>query len=261
MKARVLLLTLLLAVPARARADDVMVLLQQGSCPNCRLADADLVHVDLRDADLQGAQLQLANLGQAQLDGADLSKTNLKFTNLRGASLRGADLRGSQLYGTDLRQTNPSGAQLDEGALEQAHWEGAIGIKKGVRSHAALHNAGVTAAENSRWQAAEELFAKAIEKEPDTPESWIARGISREKLGKRKLAMQDFSYAGSLYETEGDSQKAEQLKAAATALKERIAKPEKAGNGVGSAVLNTLLSTTQSLIPLASKFFMPALGL
>ena len=110
MKARVLLLTLLLAVPARARADDVMVLLQQGSCPNCRLADADLVHVDLRDADLQGAQLQRANLSQAQLDGADL--------------------RGSQLYGTDLRQTNLSGAQLDEGALEQAHWEGAIGIKK-----------------------------------------------------------------------------------------------------------------------------------
>ena len=141
MKARVLLLTLLLAVPARARADDVMVLLQQGSCPNCRLADADLVHVDLRDADLQGAQLQRANLSQAQLDGADLSKTNLKFTNLRGASLRGADLRGSQLYGTDLRQTNLSGAQLDEGALEQAHWEGAIGIKKGVHSHADLHNA------------------------------------------------------------------------------------------------------------------------
>ena len=65
MKARVLLLTLLLAVPARARADDVMVLLQQGSCPNCRLADADLVNVDLRDADLQGAQLQRANLSQA----------------------------------------------------------------------------------------------------------------------------------------------------------------------------------------------------
>ena len=169
MKARVLLLTLLLAVPARARADDVMVLLQQGSCPNCRLADADLVHFALRDADLQGAQLQRANLGQAQLDGADLSKTSMKFTNLRGASLRGADLRGSQLYGTDLRQTNLSGAQLDEGALEQAHWEGAIGIKKGVRSHAALHNAGVTAAENGRWKQAEALLSAAITANPDEP--------------------------------------------------------------------------------------------
>ena len=76
-----------------------------------------------------------------------------------------------------------------------------------------------------------------------------------------KLAMQDFSYAGSLYETEGDSQKAEQLKAAAEALKERIRKPGASGNGVGSAVLNTLLSTSKALIPLASKFFMPAIGL
>ena len=249
-----------LAPQARAY-EELILLLQDKRCPQCQLADVDLVHADLRDADLSGARLQRANLSQARLDGADLSGADLRFTSLQGASLRGADLKGANFYGTDLRDADLSGAQLDANALEEAHWSGATGLPAKAQSHAALHNAGVTAAENSRWQAAEELFAKAIEKEPDTPESWIARGISREKLGKRKLAMQDFSYAGSLYETEGDSQKAEQLKAAATALKERIAKPEKAGNGVGSAVLNTLLSTTQSLIPLASKFFMPALGL
>ena len=136
----------------------------------------------------------------------------------------------------------------------------ATGLPAKAQSHAALHNAGVMAAESGRWKAAEELFGKAIKRQPGTAESWIARGITREKLGKRQLAMQDFSYASTLYDKEGDSQKAEQLKAAAKALKEHITKPE-GGNGIGSAVLNGLISTTQALIPLASKLFMPALGL
>jgi len=255
-----LLLTVLLGAPLTARADDVIVLLEAGSCPSCKLADADLTHAELRDANLKGAQLQRANLSRARLDGADLSGSDLSFTSLQGASLRGANLRGANLYGTDLRDADLSGVQLDANALEMAHWSGATGLPAKAQSHAALHNAGVTAAEGGRWKTAEQLFAKAIARQPDTAESWIARGISREKLGKRQLAMQDFSYAGSLYETEGDTQTAKQLKEAAAALEERITKPE-GGNGAGSAVLNTLISTSKALIPLASKLFMPALGL
>ena len=255
-----LLLTVLLGAPLTARADDVIALLEAGSCPSCKLADADLTHAELRDANLKSAQLQRANLSRARLDGADLSGSDLSFTSLQGASLRGANLRGANLYGTDLRDADLSGVQLDANALEMAHWSGATGLPANAQSHAALHNAGVTAAEGGRWQAAEELFGKAIARKPVTAESWIARGISREKLGKRQLAIQDFSYAGSLYETKGDIQTAEQLKEAAAALKERITKPE-GGNGAGSAVLNTLISTTKALIPLASKLFMPALGL
>ena len=157
----------------------------------------DLVHADLRDADLSGAELQRANLSQAMLDGADLSGADLRFTSLQGASLRGANLRGANFHGTDLRDSDLNGAQLDANALEQAHWSGATGLPAKAQSHAALHNAGVMAAESGRWKAAEELFAKAIKRQPDTAESWIARGITREKLGKRQLAMQDFSYAGT----------------------------------------------------------------
>ena len=104
MPTRALLLTLLFASPIAGQAEDLIRLLQQRNCPDCRLEDVDLVHTDLRDADLRRAQLQRANLGQARLDGADLRKSNLQFTNLRGASLRGADLRGSTLYGTHHRQ-------------------------------------------------------------------------------------------------------------------------------------------------------------
>ena len=84
MPARVLLFTLLFATPLVARADDLIELLQQRNCTDCRLADVDLVQADLREVDLQGAQVQHANLGQARLDGADLRGSDLHFTNLRG---------------------------------------------------------------------------------------------------------------------------------------------------------------------------------
>ena len=128
-----------------------------------------------------------------------------------------------------------------------------------AQSHAALHNAGVTAAERERWNDAEELFGLAIRKQPSTPESWVARGISREKLGKRELAIQDFTYASSLYSNEGATAQAKQLRAAAASLQDKVHnKPS--GNGVGSALLGGLVSTSQALLPLAMKLFAPMVG-
>ena len=59
-----LLLTVLLGAPLSTRADNLIVLLDAGSCPNCTLADADLVHEDLSDANLKAADLRRANLSQ-----------------------------------------------------------------------------------------------------------------------------------------------------------------------------------------------------
>lgn len=255
-----LLLAGALTIPCNARAsDDLLQLLQTKRCPQCSLADADLVHADLRDVDLSQARLQRANLGQARLDGANLSGADLSFTSLQGASLRGADLRGSRLLGTDLRDADLTSALLDANALEEAHWTGASGLEPEAQSHAALHNAGVTAGESNRWTQAEDLFGLAIRKQPDAAESWVARGIAREKLGKRKLAMQDFTYASSLYSAAGGQVQAAQLTAAAKALQDKVHQKE-SGNGMGSAVLNGLLSTSKALLPLAMKLFMPAAG-
>ena len=166
LKQRLVLVAALLSpwmLAPHVQADEELIqLLQDKRCPRCQLADVDLVHADLRDADLSGAELQRANLSQARLDGADLSGADLRFTSLQGASLRGANLRGANFQGTDLRDSDLSGAQLDANALEQAHWSGATGLLAKAQSHAALHNAGVMAAESGRWKAAEELFAKAI---------------------------------------------------------------------------------------------------
>ncbi len=248
------------AAVAEPRGDQALIqLLQTKACRGCRLADVDLVHAQLRDADLEEAKLQRANLSQAQLDGANLRNANLSFTSLQGASLRGADLRGSRMVGTDLRDVDLTGALINANALEEAHWTGATGLQPQSQSHAALHNAGVTDGEANRWTTAEELFGLAIRKQPDAAESWVARGIAREKLGKRQLAIQDFNYASSLYAAAGGEAQAAQLTAAAQSLQDKVHQRE-SSNGMGSAVLNGLLSTSKALLPLAMKLFMPTAG-
>ena len=245
--------------PAAPKGDEALIqLLQTKQCRQCQLADVNLVHAQLQDADLEGAKLQRANLSQARLDGANLRGADLSFTSLHGASLRGANLQGTTLVGTDLREVDLTGAVLDPNALEQAHWGGAVGLQATTQSYAALHNAGVTSAESDRWNDAEELFGLAILKQPESAESWVARGISREKLGKRPLAIQDFNYASQLYAENGANEAAEQLTIAALLLQDKPSN-QRSGNGAGSAVLNGLLSTSQALLPMAMKLFLPAL--
>ena len=258
MQARLLLSIVLLGAPLTAHADDLIVLLEARSCPNCKLADADLVHADLRDADLKAADLQRANLSRARLDGADLRDADLRFGSLQGASLRGADLRGAQLDGTDLRRADLTGALADKHALERSHWVGAKGVAQGARSHAGLHNAGVDAAQAGKWPEAEQLFSAAIKADPKEPLSWVARGLSRGEQGKDDLASRDFAYAGELFAHQGDMVKADQLKEAS----QRVYDPQNtsdtpSGNGIGSALISGALSTVQALAPIALKALMP----
>ena len=247
------------AKPAIADVDQQLIqLLQSNKCPECNLNDVHLTHADLRDANLKGVHLKRANLSQALLDGADLRGSDLSFTSLQGASLRGTDLRNSLLIGNDLRRTDLTGAVLDEHALEKSHWEGARGIRKGARSHACLHNAGVDATQAGRWPEAEQLFNTAIESNPAEPLSWVARGLSRGEQGKYDLASQDFAHAGQLFADQGDMIKADQLKEAIQHvydIKDKSYTPS--GNGIGSAVLGGALSTVQSLAPIALRALMP----
>ena len=259
MQARVLLLTLLITTPLTAQADDLVVLLQQRNCPDCRLADVDLAHADLRYADLQRAQLQGANLGQARLDGANFKGADLSFTSLRGASLRGADFTGSRLYGTDLREADLSGALFNPKALEEAHWQGVTGVAVGSRSNARLHNAGVKAFQASRWAEAERLFTDAIRSDPNEPLSWVARGISRSEQAKDDLAAADFSYAAASYQSLGAEGWATQLMAAAELLRNRRFKANtvREGKGIGGQLLQGGMSTLRTLILIGAKALTP----
>ena len=209
-----LLLTVLLGAPLSARADDLIMLLEARSCPNCKLADADLVHADLRDAELKAADLKRANLSRARLDGADLREADLRFSSLKGASLRGSDLRGARLDGTDLRQADLSGALINPGALDLSHWLGAMGITPGLRSPASLHNAGVDEANAGRWPQAERLFGEAIQADPEQAMSWVARGLSRGQQGNETKAAQDLLHAADLLDRQGAPEQSEQIRQA-----------------------------------------------
>nr|WP_244279735.1 pentapeptide repeat-containing protein [Synechococcus sp. UW179A] len=244
----------------QAKANDALIqVLQERSCSGCRLADADLVHADLRDADLSDAKLMRANLGQAKLDGADLSGADLSFTSLRGASLRGANLTGTLLYGTDLRDADLTGAQLTPNALDEAHWQGASGISAGIRSHAALHNAGVEAFQAGRWSAAEQLFSDAIRRQPGQPLSWVARGICRSEQAKDDVAAADFRYAALIFEKEGQTTWAVQLRKAAESIQARRLKEQSPneGKGLGIQLLNNTITGLRMLAPIAAKALIP----
>ena len=200
-----------------------------------------------------------ANLSQAQLDRANLSGADLSFTSLRGASLRGANLTGSRLYGTDLREADLSGAQLSPKALEEAHWQRAKGIANGTRNHALLHNAGVEAFQAGRWHEAEQLFGAAIDIGRNEPLSWVARGISRSEQAKDEIAAADFRYAAVIYEEEGQTTWALQLRKAAESIQGRRLKEQSPGEGKGLGIqlLNNTVAGLRMLAPIAAKALIP----
>ena len=236
-------------------ADDLVKLLDHKRCNACKLHDADLVHADLRDAQLNQAQLQRANLSRARLDGADLRGANLNQATLMGASLRGADLRGAQLNGTDLRDTDLSGATFDADALASTHWKGAVGVTAQASSYAAMHNAGVEAAQQGKLLEAEDFFNKALTKKPDAAVTWLARGITRSEQAQMEAAERDLLYAAQLFETEGDPKLAQDIRQAVEQQK-KSAKGQR-GNGWGSQFLSGAAGILQQLAPLAVKYFAP----
>ena len=249
-------LALLPMAAAWAGPDPLVRLLETGRCRGCQLSDVDLVLANLRNADLRGAQLQRANLSQAQLDGANLGGANLQFTSLVGASLRGADLRGALLAGSDLRQADLTGALLDPSALANAHWQQAKGIANAQLSYGQLHNAGVQAHQAGEAPEAERWFNEAIRRQPEAAVSWVARGISRSQQGKDDLAANDFRFAATLYDQQGEAPIAKQLRDAAANLTKPAAK-EASANGMGSQLLGAAAAVVKLLGPMAAKALLP----
>ena len=231
----------------------IIQLFQSKRCDQCDLNEADLVHAQLNDSFLTGARLRRANLNHAQLNGSDLRSADLSFASLRGSSLRGANLMGANLYGTDLRGADLTGAQLSTGALLESHWQGAKGIMQGVQSHEELHNAGVDAALEGRWNDAETLFGLAIKQTPENALSWVARGIARSQLVKDELAASDWHYAAALFEKTGSDSWARQLQTAADSIQKRrhVQDLPENSNGIGSNFLNGIISALSSIAPIA----------
>ena len=71
-------------------------------------------------------------------------------------------------------------------------------------SYAAMHNAGVEAAQQGRLGEAEDYFNRALLKSPDAAITLLVRVITRSQQEKATLAQQELAYAASLFEQQGD---------------------------------------------------------
>ena len=101
--------SLLFGAASAFNAADLQKLKATGSCVDCDLSGAVLIHSNLSGADLSRANLAGANLTDAYLAGASLSGVNLSNAILTGASLAHADLFRAKLPGANLLFVNLAG--------------------------------------------------------------------------------------------------------------------------------------------------------
>ena len=88
----------------------------------------------------------------------------------------------------------------------------------------------------------------------------MARGLSRGELGDTNGASRDLAHAGTLFDDQGDQEKAQQLLEASQKATATITDPtSRRGNGIGSRLLSGALSTAQALAPLALRALSPML--
>ena len=84
----------------------------------------------------------------------------------------------------------------------------------------------------------------------------MARGLGEQC--KDDLASRDLAHAGQLFADQGDMVKADQLKGASKLVYNREKQSgTPSGNGIGSALLSSALSTAQAIAPIALKALMP----
>ncbi len=93
--------------------DNITLLTESKSCPQCNLSGATLNRLDLSGANLEGADLSRAKFYLSNLSGANLRNTNLKEAEFGGADLADADLTGADLTGASLVGAYIVGAKLD----------------------------------------------------------------------------------------------------------------------------------------------------
>ena len=103
---------------------DLQKLTATGSCVECDLSGAVLIHWNLSGANLSGANLASANLTDTFLSGANLSEANLSRAILTSTSLTGANLLRAKVGGAILLFTDMAGATWTDGSQCERHSSG-----------------------------------------------------------------------------------------------------------------------------------------
>jgi uncharacterized protein YjbI with pentapeptide repeats len=93
--------------------ENIKILIETRSCPQCDLSGANLSRFDLSGANLNGANLSRSKLALANLSEANLQNANLREANFSGADLANTDMRGADLTGTIFAGAYMVGTMLD----------------------------------------------------------------------------------------------------------------------------------------------------
>ena len=202
-----------LASPAKAENfQHTRQLLSTKQCLQCDLSGSGLVQVDLSGAQLSGANLSGANLSRANLSGANLSGANLSGASLYGVNLNGANLSGANLNGTDLRDAYLGNAIVTGTNFNAAYVLGAVGIPQSAGTPEDFYRWAVTEAQNGDYKGAIDHFNKALSLNPEFAPAYLARGVSRYRLGDEKGATIDAQASSQLFDTQKNPRGAEMAK-------------------------------------------------
>ncbi len=201
------LLKLVLLFPASAEISlgDLSLLLRTNKCIECRLEGIDLVLSDLKGADLSNSNLRGANLSGSDLTNANLMNSDLSFANLSNTNLTGAILSGAKLNSASLENANMYNAKLNYQSLSNCYWLGVVGLDLDKISYTQLHNTGIIAFTEGKYNLSINYFNKAINRLPYSPLTWLARALSYSKLNQYRTSISDFHQAAFLYKSRGDN--------------------------------------------------------
>lgn len=239
------------AVAKAENMQHVQQLISTKQCPQCELSNAGLVLTDLTGANLSGANLSRANLSRANLAGADLTGANLSGASLNGANLSGANLSGADLTGSDLREAFLVNAQLYGVNLNTALVQGAVGIPQYAGTLKDFYAWGVVESERGNYAGAIEKFNHVISTKPDFAPAFLARAISRYRLGDESGATQDAQIAGTLFTDQGNTRGYQASQSLVTAIE--LAQKPSGGQG-GSALGNFIVSVGSFLLQVLAPF-------
>ncbi len=181
-------------------------LMNTKQCEQCDLSQAGLVYADLLGANLSRANLVQANLSRANLSSANLSGANLAGAVLFNANLSGADLRNADLRNADFRGAVLSGANIEGAKLDGANFMQAVGLPSQVATPENLYTWGLAEARRGDFRGAIENYNQAISQNANFAHAYLARGISRMRLGDDTGAIGDAQRAGELYTAQGDAE-------------------------------------------------------
>jgi len=243
-----LLASLSIAAPVRAENQEhLRQLVSTRQCVECDLSQAGLTFANLSGANLNRANLTGANLSRANLQGADLRGANLTGASLHGANLFGAKLDGAQFNYADLREANLTAASLEGTVFEGTLLQQAIGLPTAQGKAEDFYRWALEEVQRKNHPRAVENFTQTLIRTPEFAPAYLGRGISRLQTGDREGAMADAQRAEALFKAQGDFDSAKYAQEFIAAMNVEPPKPQKAGNGIGIALMGVLSGILQFL--------------